>query len=423
MTPPKVFISYSHDSDAHKDWVRQFATDLRNGGTDAILDQWRLAPGQDIAAFMQRGITDSDRVILVCSETYVRKAEGGAGGVGYERLVLTAELIQNIDTKKFIPLLRANPSQRIPAFLGPRLFVDFNHDDLYTARLDQLLRELLGVPSSIEPPIGPNPFSGAAPLNLQPSRDVGPTGLAPSGIPVLDDQWFSSHAATAAKGIAGLDLTAQMELRFALHDAVSKSQVELLNAVRKSEIRTFGWPIGVTLENREEYRPRPLEDGIRAEVAIQEGTLTGRKSYDYWALRNNGDFYLLQSLFEDQRAQNAIFFNTRIVRVAESILFAANLYEGLGVAPETKLSLRVTHRGLAGRVLGSSNFNRDVRPGTSISAISQTQLVESVGLLRETLIPNVRRVTEPMFILFDFKEFGPDVYADIITKFLAGEVT
>jgi hypothetical protein len=39
-----------------------------------------------------------------------------------------------------------------------------------------------------------------------------------------------------------------MELRFGLHDPLSKSQVDLLNAVRKSEIHTFGWPIAVTLE-------------------------------------------------------------------------------------------------------------------------------------------------------------------------------
>lgn len=422
MTPPKVFISYSHDSEVHKDWVRTFATDLRNGGIDAILDQWRLKPGQDIAAFMQHGIIDSDRVLLVCSEEYVRKAEGGAGGVGYERLIVTAELVANIDTRKFIPLLRNNPSERLPVFLGPRLFIDFSKDDLYTSRLDQVLRELLGAPSSVEPPIGPNPFSGASPPKHLP-RSVGPTGLAPSGAPVLEDQWFSSHSETALKGISKVGLTGQMELRFALHDAIAKSQVELLNAVRRSEIRTFGWPIGVILDNREEYRPRPLADGIRAEIAISEGTLTGRKSYDYWALRSNGDFYLLQSLFEDQRTENAVFFNTRIVRVTEAILFAANLYENLGVAPETKVSLRVTHRGLTGRVLASSNLNRDVRPGKSLSDVSQTQLVESVGLIRQTLIQNVRRVTEPMFILFDFKEFGADVYTDIVNRFVAGEVT
>lgn len=48
MTIPKVFISYSHDSQEHKKWVLEFATRLRNSGVDAILDQWELQPGDDI---------------------------------------------------------------------------------------------------------------------------------------------------------------------------------------------------------------------------------------------------------------------------------------------------------------------------------------------------------------------------------------
>ncbi|MCH7712967.1 MAG: hypothetical protein IIC99_05030 [Chloroflexi bacterium] len=39
MDAPTVFISYSHDSDVHKAWVLSFATDLRDNGIDATLDQ------------------------------------------------------------------------------------------------------------------------------------------------------------------------------------------------------------------------------------------------------------------------------------------------------------------------------------------------------------------------------------------------
>ncbi len=66
-----------------------------------------------------------------------------------------------------------------------------------------------------------------------------------------------------------------MEVRFALHSPIMKSQLDLLNAVRRSEIHTYGWPIGVMLENKEEYRPRPISDGIRAEVAIEKSRMTG----------------------------------------------------------------------------------------------------------------------------------------------------
>ena len=215
-----------------------------------------------------------------------------------------------------------------------------------------------------------------------------------------------------------------MELRFALHSQVNKSQLDLLNAVRKSEIRTFGWPIGIVLDKRNEYRPRPVADGIRAEIAIAKSDLTGRPSYDYWALRNTGDFYLLQSLFEDDRDPNSIFFNSRIVRVTESFLFAANLYEQLAVPGETKVSMGVKHRGLEGRILSSSNparvlFDRN----KATEDVSQAQIVEEVGKLRANLVENVRRITEPLFMLFDFAQFEPRIYEDIVTKFANGHAT
>lgn len=35
---PKVFVSYSHDNEEHKEWVLQLATRLRSNGVDIILD-------------------------------------------------------------------------------------------------------------------------------------------------------------------------------------------------------------------------------------------------------------------------------------------------------------------------------------------------------------------------------------------------
>lgn len=423
MAEPKVFISYSHDSAEHKKWVLQLATDLRTNGVDATIDQWDVAPGQDLASYMHNGIIHSDRVLLICTDTYVDKAEKGTGGVGYERLIVTAELVQNIDTKKFIPLIRGNSSRRIPAFFGPRVFVDFNNDSQYSGALEQLLRELLGAPAATKPPLGKNPFSGAPPTGGPVARDAGPTGLTKGGTPVLDDQWFKNHQVKALDGLAKLERTAYMELRFGLHESVNKSQIELLNAVRQSEIRTFGWPIGITLENREEYRPRPFEDGVRAEIAIGANSLSGRTSYDYWALRSNGDFYLLQDLFEDGRDPTKIFFNTRIVRVAESLLFARNLYSNLGAAHESRASIRVLHQGFAGRILGTSNPNRHIFPHTAQESRSQTEIVVEVGDIGPKLVDEVKRITAPMFMLFDFMEFEDSVYEDIVRRFEKGEVT
>jgi TIR domain len=82
-TPPVVFISYSHDSDEHKKWVRDFATALRDVGVDVILDQWKIGPGDDVPKFMEQSVQKALRVVMVCPEQYVRKADHGKGGAGW----------------------------------------------------------------------------------------------------------------------------------------------------------------------------------------------------------------------------------------------------------------------------------------------------------------------------------------------------
>jgi hypothetical protein len=152
--------------------------------------------------------------------------------------------------------------------------------------------------------------------------------------------------------------------------------------------------------------------------------MDGRPSYDYWALRSNGDFYLLQSLFEDSRDTAKVFFNTRIVRVTEGLMFASKLYKTLGVAPETRLSVRVTHRGLAGRQLTSAGGNRHIWPSSPTQADeSKSEIVIEVGSIMEAIVDNVQRLTAPLFMLFDFADFNEAVYRDIVERFVRGQST
>ena len=102
--PPKVFVSYSHDSPEHKQWVLRLASKLRENGVDAVLDQWDCVPPMDVTRFMEDNLRDSKQVIIVCTELYIKKANLKSGGVGYERMIITAELARNLDTKKFIPI-------------------------------------------------------------------------------------------------------------------------------------------------------------------------------------------------------------------------------------------------------------------------------------------------------------------------------
>lgn len=155
---PKLFISYSHDSLEHKKWVLNLATRLMHAGVDTILDQWDLKLGGDLPAFMERGISESSRVLLVCSNRYVEKANSGSGGVGFEKMIVTSEIFQDTDSNKFIPVLRQNGSVDLPTFLKSKLFIDFSKDENFETAIDELLREILGAPLFEKPKLGNNPF-------------------------------------------------------------------------------------------------------------------------------------------------------------------------------------------------------------------------------------------------------------------------
>ena len=117
-TPPKLFISYSHDNGCHKKWVCDLATRLRRDGVDVILDQWDLNLGSNLARFMETELKSADRILVICSEEYVKKANDGEGGAGYEGQILTANLIENQNQNRVIPIIYSNSSSDLmPSFL------------------------------------------------------------------------------------------------------------------------------------------------------------------------------------------------------------------------------------------------------------------------------------------------------------------
>jgi TIR domain len=160
LEAPVVFISYSHDTPAHKKWVGELATRLVGKGVDVILDQWDLGLGDDVPKFMERAVGKADRVLMICTEAYVRKADDGKGGVGYEAMIVTGELVKGLGTAKFIPIVRqpGEPKTR-PRCVGTRLYVDLSDGANFEENFDLLLREIHDAPKLPKPPLGQNPFS------------------------------------------------------------------------------------------------------------------------------------------------------------------------------------------------------------------------------------------------------------------------
>jgi hypothetical protein len=215
-----------------------------------------------------------------------------------------------------------------------------------------------------------------------------------------------------------------MEAMVAILPKGSWRQPALLRAVDESQIHTFGWPIGIVL-NREPHAPHPTADGVQAEVIIDgSGPVSGgRTSYDYWNLRRTGDFYFLGSLFEDERADNRLFFDTRIVRTTELLLFLSRLYSRLEVPGDTRVSTTLTHGGLKNRELDSANTARRTIRQRITSEDQVTSTIEcTVAELETQLVERVRALLEPLFVVFDFFELGDVIWSEIIDGFVVGQM-
>lgn len=170
---PKLFISYSHDSEEHKSWTLKLATHLRGHGVNVILDQWDLRLGGDLPFFMEQGLSESQLVLCICSEQYVVKANSQKGGVGYEKMILTQPLLSNSTLEYIIPIVRNNHSKRkMPTFLGSKLYINFEDDNSYYDNYRKLIERIYNQDIAKKPELGQNPFNAHLYTSIQVKLDI-----------------------------------------------------------------------------------------------------------------------------------------------------------------------------------------------------------------------------------------------------------
>lgn len=154
---PKVFISYSWEDDAHKEWVKSLADRLLSDGIDATVDQYDLTLGDRLPHFMEQSISNSDYVLIICTPAYKSKSDARKGGVGYEGHIISAELLTQGNERKFIPVIRkGTTTDSIPAFLSGKLGIDLSSTIHYENSYKDLLTTLYGVKR--KPQIGTRPL-------------------------------------------------------------------------------------------------------------------------------------------------------------------------------------------------------------------------------------------------------------------------
>ncbi len=155
----KCFISYARESKEHKEWVRKLAEKLQNSGVYTLLDQWDMRPGGDVTQYMESSVRESQFVLLVCTPAFCNKANKGEGGVGFEKMIITGEIIEKLPSEKFIPILRSGKGvESIPSYLKSKYWLDFRKEELFEDSFQELLRHILNEPLYKRPSLGTPEF-------------------------------------------------------------------------------------------------------------------------------------------------------------------------------------------------------------------------------------------------------------------------
>jgi hypothetical protein len=191
---PLVFISYSHDSDEHRERVLRLSERLRWDGADTILDLYvqEGTPAEGWPRWMLNRLDKATHVLCICTETYYRRFRGlevpGKGrGVDWEGALITQELYnaRSVSTK-FIPVLfQRSDESFVPEPMRGQTFYLLDSDASYEALYDALLKQAGWQPG----PLGSlkrKPRATAEPLTFDAAATTGSygaTAISPNGRP------------------------------------------------------------------------------------------------------------------------------------------------------------------------------------------------------------------------------------------------
>jgi SEFIR domain len=109
--PPRVYVSYSHDSEDHERRILEFTQDLRRDGIDAWIDQFEPAPPEGWPRWMASQVQRADFIVFACTPSYCLRYEGnGQPGtnttVTWEAMLADLLLFEKrFDHRTLVPVL------------------------------------------------------------------------------------------------------------------------------------------------------------------------------------------------------------------------------------------------------------------------------------------------------------------------------
>jgi hypothetical protein len=156
----KVFVSYAHESAAHKEQVRALATLLRDSGLETVLDAWAADTRQDWYSWAIRELTDADFVVVVASARYRASGDGSGPSTENRGVQSEAALLRELvygDRQAWLPkvlpvLLPGHGVDEIPLFLQPFTASRYEVTSVTPEGAGELLRVLLHRPGLPAPP-------------------------------------------------------------------------------------------------------------------------------------------------------------------------------------------------------------------------------------------------------------------------------
>ena len=134
----KVFISYSWDSDEHKEQVLTLANQLRETGVDVVLDRYEESPKKGWQIWMQDSIEEAEYVLIICTKKYSdrfsKKEVNDGKGATFEGSIITQDLYDfNGENDKFIPvILKPSDEGFIPKILKSYTIYKIFQNEDYT---------------------------------------------------------------------------------------------------------------------------------------------------------------------------------------------------------------------------------------------------------------------------------------------------
>src|SRR4051812_11029634 len=160
--PTKTFISYSHDNEQHSQRVLTLANQLRAQGVDAEIDQYETRPPQGWPRWCEEQLRpeNSELVLVVCTETYLKRVEGKVAadegrGVFWEGGIIYSYLYEEKNTERFIPVVFDRKDEAyVPRPLKSATRYLLTALDLSDSGYEALYRELTHQPAIQKPPLG-----------------------------------------------------------------------------------------------------------------------------------------------------------------------------------------------------------------------------------------------------------------------------